>query len=336
MKKTILLAALFLVLGGGAWYAWDKSEQKGSHIAWDMDFPVRNTDDIGKIFIADRGGKTALLERKGDGWVYDGQYPARQTAVDMLLQTISKINVQYIPPENAAVAMVKETAVDGIKVEIYDRQGKPMKVYYVGGVTADEKGTIMMMEGSEHPYVVHIPSFVGQVRVRYLLGDDNWRDRDVFREKPENIQQITVQYPQRKNESFVLEKTGDAAFAVRPYFSTTAPSKLPQRKGVAEGYLLQFEKLTAEAFETTNPFRDSVSRLVPFAVIDLKRTDGTQKEVRFWPTKIDYEPSGKSFVVRYFAEVDKRDFMLIQDHVFGPIFRGYSFFYNAKEAEIKN
>jgi hypothetical protein len=57
----------------------------------------------------------------------------------------------------------------------------------VGGITADEKGTIMLMEGSEKPYVVHIPSFVGQVRVRYLLGDDNWRDRAIFSEKPEKI-----------------------------------------------------------------------------------------------------------------------------------------------------
>lgn len=336
MKRTILLVALFLVLGGSAWYAWTKSGQKGSHIAWDMDFPVRNTNDIGKIFIADRRGQTALLERKGDAWVYNGQYPARQTAVNLLLETISKINVQYIPPDNATPQMVKETAADGIKVEIYDRQGKAMKVYYVGGVTADEKGTIMMMEGSEHPYVMHIPSFVGQVRVRYLLGDDNWRDRNVFEEKPENIQQITVQYPQRKTESFVLEKKENAEYTVRPFFSTTTPSKLPQRKGVAEGYLLQFEKLTAEAFETTNTYRDSVSRLVPFVIIHLKRTDGSEKEVQFWPTKIDYTPEGKAFVHRYFAEVDKRDFMLIQDRVFAPVFRGYSFFFDPRESGMEN
>lgn len=328
MKRTLLLAALFLVLGGSAWYAFAyKKNQKGTRVSWDMDFPVRNTDEIGKIFIADRKGQTATLERQKDKWIYNGKYPARPTAIALLLETISKLNVQYIPSDRAVEGMVQEIATLGLKVEIYDRKGAPMKTYYIGGTTADH-GTVMIMDGSEQPYVVHIPSFVGQFRVRYMLGDDKWRDRAIFGEKPETIQEIKVQYPQQKSESFILEKKGDAAFGVRPYFSTTPASKKPQRKGIAEGYILQFESLTAEAYETTNPFRDSVTNLVPFAIFNLKSTDGTEKEVRFWPTETSYEPrTGKPYVVRYFAEVNKEDFLLTQDRVFAPIFRGYSYFY---------
>ncbi|MBL7825729.1 MAG: DUF4340 domain-containing protein, partial [Saprospiraceae bacterium] len=244
--------------------------------------------------------------------------------------------VQYIPPDVSKNTMIKELAADGLKVEIYDRDNKKMKVYYVGGVTADEKGTVMIMEGSEQPYVVHIPSFIGQVRVRYLLGDDNWRDRTVFSENPEKIQQISVEYPQRKNESFVLDKQGEANYSIRPYFSTTTVSKMPQRKGIAEAYLLQFENLGAEAFETSNPFRDSVSTLVPFVIINVKRTDGSSKSVRFWPTEVQYErATAIPFVHRYFAEIDRQDFMLTQDRVFAPVFRGYSFFFNPNEGDLK-
>jgi hypothetical protein len=328
MKRTLLLAALFLVLGGGAWYAFATKNQKATKVSWDMDFPVRNTEDIGKIFIADRKGQTTTLERQKGKWLYNGKYPARPTAVNLLLETIAKVNVQYIPSERAVDGMVKEIAANGIKVEIYDLKGKPMKTYYIGGITSDQHGTIMIMEGSEQPYVTHIPSFVGQLRVRYMLGDDKWRDRAVFEETPENIQEIKVEYPQRKSESFVLSKTGEAEYGVKPYFSATPPSKKPQRKGLAEGYLLQFESLGAEAYETTNPFRDSVTTLVPFAIFSLTRTDGSTKQVKFWPTETSYDPhTGKPYVVRYFAEVDKQDFMLTQDRVFAPIFRGYSFFY---------
>lgn len=329
MKRTLLLAALFLVLGGSAWYAIHlKNSQKGTKISWDMDFAVRNTDDIGKIFIADRKGQTALLERKEDKWIYNGKYPARPTAVDLLLETISKINVEYIPPDISTESMVREIATIGIKVEIYDRKGKNMKTYYIGGITGDHRGTVMIMEGSEKPYVVHIPSFVGQLRVRYMLGDEQWLDRTVFEEKPEEIQQISVEYPQSKSESFILEKTGEAKYNVRPFFSTTPPSKKPQRKGLAEGYLIQFEKLGAEAHETTNPFRDSVTTLVPFVIITVKKTDGAQKQVKFWPTETSYDPvTGKPYVHRYFAEINKEAFLLTQERVFGPVFRGYSFFF---------
>ncbi len=336
MKRTLLLAATFAVLAAAAWYAATQINTKSSNVSWDMDFAVRNTDDIGKIFIADRENRTATLERKDGTWLYNGKYPARQTAVNTLLETISRINVQYIPPEVSKNTMIRELAADGIKVEIYDRNNKPIKVYYVGGITADEKGTIMLMEGSEKPYVVHIPSFVGQVRVRYLLGDDNWRDRAIFAEKPEKITEISVEYPQRKSESFIMEKKEDLDYAVRPYFSTTPVSKLPQRKGVAEGYLLQFENLGAEAYETTNPFRDSVTALVPFVIVTVRREDGGTRQARFWPTAVQYEPAtGKPFVHRYFAEVDKADFMLIQDRVFGPVFRGYSFFFTPNDGEIR-
>ena len=95
-----------------------------------------------------------------------------------------------------------------------------------------------------------------------------------------------------------------------------------------DGTAVQFERLGAEAFETTNPFRDSVTTLVPFAIFTVTKTDGEIKQVRFWPTETSYDPNtGKPYVIRYFAEVNKEDFMLTQDRVFAPIFRGYSFFY---------
>ncbi len=328
MNRTLLLVALFLVLGGAVWYALsNKKKQAGTHVSWDMDFAVKNTEEIGKIFIADRKGGTATLERKGKQWLYNGKYPARPSAIESLLETISSVNVLNIPPNGAVPGMIKELAASGIKVEIYDRDEKRLKTFYIGGVTNDERGTVLMMDGSEQPYVVHIPGFIGQVRSRFLMGDDEWRDKAIFLEKPEEIQSVSVEYPQRKTESFKLEKTGEAAYEVKPYFSTTSPMRSPRRKGVAEAYLVQFERMVAEAFETQNPLRDSVKALVPFAIVTMKKTDGVEKKVRFWPVQVEMNSEGKNFVARYFTDVDNEDFMLTQDRVFGGIFRGYGFFY---------
>ncbi|MDO8367689.1 MAG: DUF4340 domain-containing protein [Saprospiraceae bacterium] len=328
MNRTLLLVALFLVLGGAVWYALsNKKKQAGSHVSWDMDFAVTSTDNIGKIFIADRKGGTTTLEQKGKQWIYNGKYPARPSAIETLLETISKVNVLNIPPNGAVPGMVKEMAAMGIKVEIYDREGKSLKTYYIGGVTNDERGTVLMMDGSEQPYVAHIPGFIGQFRMRFIMGDDNWRDKAIFREKPEEIQAVSVEYPQRKNESFKLEKTGEAAYDIKPYYGTTTPMTSPRRKGVAEAYLVQFESLVAEAFETANPLRDSVKALVPFAILTMKKTDGAEKKVRFWPVEVEMTREGASYVSRYFTDVNDEDFMLTQDRVFGSLFRGYGFFY---------
>ena len=335
MKRTLLLAVLFVGLGFGAWYAWhQKSTQTGTITAWDMDFAIKNPSEIGKIFIADRTGRTATLEWKNDAWIYNGQYPARPSAVQSLMETLTKLTVKSLPTTAAEAPMVKSLATAGIKVEIYDRAGQRMKCYYVGGVTNDEQGTYMMMEGSERPYVTHIPSFVGQLRVRYLIGDDNWRDRTVFAEKPEAIQSVTVEYPQQKGESFRLEKVKEAEYTVTPYQSVTPRKAEKPRKGVPEAYLLQFESLVAEGYETDNPERDSISALLPFAIVTVKKTDGQEKKVQFWPTEIKINGStGKTFVEHYHAKRDG-DFLIVQDHVFGQIFRGYSFFFEGTAPPI--
>lgn len=336
MKRTLLLAALFLLLGGGAWYALHLKKQTGSQNSWDKEFAVPNTGDIYKIFLADRNGQTALLERKEGYWLYNGKHRARPTAIGTLLETIAKLNVQYIPPKVAEGTIIKSLAAEGIKVEVYDKAGKLMKNYYVGGVTNDEEGTFMLMEGAEQPYVVHIPSFVGQLRVRYLLGDDAWIDRTIFYEKPEEIESIAVEYPQMKSESFRLEKVKEAEYTVKPFFGTTPVIQRPQRKGVPEAYILQFEKLAAESFETSNPLRDSVTALIPFAVVTLKKTGGEEKQVRFWPVEVIRTADNREYVHRYFAEVNKGAFMVIQERVFGPVFRGYDFFFEGKGGQVKN
>lgn len=340
MKKTWLLAALFALLGAGTWYVLtQKKNQTSSRNATDMDFAVKDASQIHKVFLADRTGRTATIVRQPDGsWLYNDKWKARPTAAQNLIETLTRINVNYVPPKAAEEVMVKSLATDAVTVEVWNKDGERIKRYYVGGVTNDERGTFAIMEGAEQPYVVHMPGFVGQLRVRYLLGDDDWRDRNVFEEKPEEIQSVTVDYPGQKFQSFRLEKTGEAQFAVRPLHPDVPASPNPMRKGVAEGYVLQFEKLGAEAFETKNPKRDSVTATTPFAIVSLKKTDGTEKSVRFFPWEVEIiRETGEPYVHRFWADASWGDFYLTQDRVFEGVFRGYSYFFggNGKPPSVR-
>ncbi len=330
-RRTLILLLLFLLSGAGAYYFWQQGQRKsmGSHISPDMDFAVRDTNAIYRIFIADRRGRTADVKRSDNGWIYNGKYKVRPSAISVLLETVCCLNVMYIPPKAAESNIIKAVAADGIKVELYDRQNRLLKSYYVGDVLPDERGTYMIMDGAEQPYVVHIPGFIGQVRVRYLLGDENWRDRMIFTEKPENIQSIAVEYPQHRSASFRIDKMGEAEYAVRPLFSTTSPSRAPQRKGAAEAYLLRYEFLGAEGFAHDELNVDSIAALVPFAIVSLVRTDSSAIKARFWPINMQEDrSSGQSFVIHYLTEVnDGQDYYITQHHVFGPIFREYLSFF---------
>lgn len=333
-QRTGILAALFLLIGGAAYFFWQQSKHQdaGSRLSPDMAFAVPDANAIYRIFIADRRGRTADLKRNGDHWLYNGRYKARSSAVEILLQTVCCLNVLYVPPKAAEQNAVKSLAADGIKVELYDRQNRLLKCYYVGGVTADERGTFMIMDGAEQPYVMYLPGFIGQLRVRYLLGDENWRDRMIFTEKPDRIQSISVEYPQHRSASFRIDKVGKAEYLVRPFFSTTPPSKMPQRKGAAEAYLLRYEFLGAEGFAYEELNRDSITALVPFAIVNLVRTDSSAIKARFWPINVkDDNYSGERFIIHYLTEVnDGQDYYITQHHVFGPIFREYASFFEGR------
>ena len=329
MKPILILILAFSLLGVGAYFALDYQNQKaaGSAISPDMDFAVQNPEEIYRIFLADKSGKTALLERKEGRWIYNKTMEARQTAVELLLETMSKIRVNYVPPEAAEPTIIKSIAAEGIKVELYNKEGGKMKVYYVGGVTPDETGTYMMMEGADKPYVIHVPSMRGSVRVQYRLEEDEWMSRMVFEEKVDQIQSISVEYPQNKSESFKLDKVEEGNYQVTPFYSTTPVSKTPQKKGSAEAYLITFEKLGAEAVEKRNLEKDSIMNMVPFAIITLKNTQGVEKKVEFWPVD-QLEEQGRLYNIRYLAQCSWGPLMLVQHHVFGPAFRGYSMFFN--------
>lgn len=331
MNRNWMLFALFVVLGAGAFLALRQKKQTemGSLNSWDMEFAVPNVSDIHRIYILDRKNVSADLTRNGDHWLYNGKYKARPSGMEVLLKTIQKVRVWYVPTKTAEPHIVNTLAQHSVKVQLFDKDNKQIKCYYVGGVTNDERGTYMMMDGAERPYVAHLPGFVGQIGIHFMVGDDNWRDRTVFEEKPESIETISVEYPKMKNESFVLEKTGKAAYVIKPFFPTTRPIEAEQRKGAPEAYLLAFEKLVAEAIENREvEIRDSVTQLTPYAIVNLRRTDGSQRTVKFWINQTQETSDGDLHINRLLALDEKNDFYLVQTQVFGPMFRRYSEFFD--------
>lgn len=322
MRKTLLFLLLFIIFGSAtAWYLLSNSDENTSNVGDDRRFKLENTDDIYKIFIADRRGERTTLERKNGFWLYNGKYTAHPNAVENVLDAMRRVEMQYQPPKAAVQNMIKSLAADGIKVEIYNKNNNLLKSYYIGGSTPDERGTYMILEGAEQPYVAHLPGWEGNLRFRFNLKGDNWRDKTIFAEHLQDIQSVWVEYSKNKNKSFRLQKEGNN-YTILPFYDVTPVIQRPYKKGSAEQYLEGFRSLGAEAFENDNPKRDSIQQLTPFSIITLKNTKGEEKTMRMFPI---FSESDR--MERYFAAVSTGDFMLVQQLVFGKVMRGYDFFF---------
>ncbi len=338
MKKNYWLVAIFVLLGGAtAWYYLSGKKDAKSTLGWDRIFKVEEAN-IQKIFIAKRTGETTTLEREGDHWMVNKQSRSSKNAMENVLEAITQMELQSVPPAGATNAVVKELATRGIKVEVYGKNDKKLKAYYIGGVTADARGTYALQDGSEQPMVVQIPQMSGQIRTRFDLTGDDWRDRNVFLYKPEEIEAVSIEYPQQRNKSFKLKRSGNN-WDIQPFYDNVPPIGRSVSTGRVEGFLVGFDGLMAEAFENQFVQKDSVRQQIPFAVVSVTEKNGKERKAAFYPTFRKDKNTGeqRSVVVeRYFTDTNSGDWMLTQHRVFEKIFWPYDAFFMEAGKAVKD
>ena len=177
------------------------------------DFDVKDTARVDKIFLADKQNNTILLERKDNYWQVNGDYVARRDFVDVLLETICDLEVAVPVPKTKMDFVLRSLSTTSTKVEIY-QEGELVKVYYVGGVTQDNTGTYMLLEGSDEPFEVHIPGFAGFLNTRYTTSIYEWRDRILFNYDVKNIKSVTLEYPADPDQSFSAVNNGNNNYSI--------------------------------------------------------------------------------------------------------------------------
>lgn len=206
MKKTNLLLLIVIVILVGVSIAIYFVRNYDSQSTL-RDFAVEDTASINKIFLANKSGSAVTLERAGNHWTVNKQYTARRDFVNNLLTTIKKIEVSSPVSSAKMERVMKDLAVQGIKVEIY-QDDELVKTYYVGGVTEDNNGAYMILENSDRPFILSRPGFTGYLTVHYLPELSEWRERIAFNYNIEDIAKVYVEYPD-KSESFIAERLGE-------------------------------------------------------------------------------------------------------------------------------
>ena len=331
--KTIVYLVLILLLGGISYWVWTNQSDNTTLAAEERNFSV-NTDRVGKIFLAKRSGESYTLERQGDRWTLNGKFPASENAMENLLTALGNMRIRYVPPKAARKHMIEDIAVNGIKVEVYGKAGEKLQTFYIGGTDADGRGTFVIKEDAEVPYVMDLPNWEGGLRDRFNLTLEEWRDKFVIREPIDEIQKVIVNYPRQQDESFVIERQGPVRFDVSPFYKYTPDKGKSPSQGAIESYLMGYGKVAVESFENAPQRRDSIARIVPFAEIALIGSDGDTTALKLYPfdartDEIDFseEFTQSKYLFRYLGILNDSDLVLIQQPQVKPLFRGYDYFF---------
>jgi len=322
------------------------------------DFAVKDTSIVTKIFLSDKNNNTLKLTRIEPGkWTVNDRFPAQKQMVDILLATLAGLEVREPVAKAAHNTIISDMAVNSVKVEIY-RMGfridifgwirlfpheKLDKVYYVGGATPNNRGSYMLLEGADEPFVTYLPGLRGFVTPRYSPIEKYWRDFTVFKTPLKAIASVKMEFPSNPDDSYEVKND--------PSGKVTLVS-LADNKQIADfdtlkvmTFLSGFRDLNFEALlNDMDPVKkDSVLKSTPFILVTVTDTGGTSKTVKIFHKNntggfLDMEGKTLPFDPdRLYALVNEEtDFVLIQYFAFNKVLRPKFFFLKNIPGKGKN
>lgn len=337
MRKTVLYLLILAVLGFGIYYFIIRQNSEMPYSKSEADFTIKDTASIGKIFLAAQGGESVTVERTDSGWVVNKRYRALKSTLDELLSTLTKQAALYPVTKAAYDNVIKDLSTEGIKTEVYDRQGKKMRVFYVGGTAVNNSGTNMMMEGAKIPYVVQVPGFVGYLTPRYATMLTAWRDRTVFNLPQEEIKSVSIKYFRNPINSYEVRKEGEDVTVIADKSITTGLEGLNKRR--AGVYLRYFTNVNCEGYLNGLPDMDTTLKSAPKqSEIDLVGMHGQHQHVDVYWMAINKRSKNRETSNpdvpddydsdRLYAVINNgRDTVMIQQFAFRNIFhKAYEFY----------
>ena len=258
MKNNWPYLLVFVVLAALSGYVWN-NRNSGTLDPNDTNFAIEDTASVVRIFIADRKGQRLTLERKkGGAWRMGSGKTPRPDAIFTLLQTLSRWEVKTPVPRPAVQNVFKSLATMSVKVEVTMADGSG-QVYYVGSGTQDMRGTYAMKEGSELPYILHLPGWEGYLSTRFFANEEEMRERVLLRLRPNNLERLVVEYPSEPENSYDLRILPTGTFELRDLNGT----RVPCNPRAAAALFAGFAFMPVEGFENMQPMRDSVPGRVP-------------------------------------------------------------------------
>lgn len=313
MKKTILSLIAVLILGVGAYFVSQKSDVKTTMNIAETDFSVTDTSQITRFFIAKKDGSSYLFSKnENNDWIVNNSWKANPFMVNMLLGTIYEIRVKAPVPKGMRNGVIKTLAAQGTKVELYNADGL-IKTFYVGDYTSDEEGTYFIMEGSEQPYIIHIPRLKGYVSGRFNIKKDDFIDQAIFLSKSNHINEVEVTYNNDIESGFKIVN------------SELLNAKEEVDTSKINTYLSNFTTIYSETIikpenAKQQAYMDSILSEMPTVVIRVKdKDDSKSNEIKL------YDVNNNDRMIGYIPKWDRK--VWVQYYGFNKLLVKKKYFY---------
>lgn len=334
MKNTLGLLIGLVLLGGIAYYLMKSNTETNNTLnSTGVKFTI-DKEEVDRILIMRNANNNLDFTREGDRWRINGKFYANPHTMNHLLNTMSKIDMIYIPYKTHYATIVSDMEKIGIHVEAFDKSGEKIKGYRIGANSIQNDATYFMLDGDDQPYAMNIKGFDGTIRDRFNYHIENWKDKTIFDNAASEISTVKVGFPKRPSASFVLTQE-EGQYQLTPGDKLTPAINRPLNKAKVEAYLHSFKNVIAEGYDNRNVKKDSIINLMHFVTFDVSLKDGSQMKYRMIPFRDVLDPDVNIADVKDLEQVDRYfvtneltgDFLVLQQRLFKDLLRPYDYFY---------
>jgi len=293
MKRYALPLGLILVaVAIAAVLFFPKNSGGVSEDDSEYQFGLSDTASIDSIVLSDKHPRRSALVRTQAGWTIAGQ-PARTDAIEVLLETLARMEMRNFLAPDAQPEALKRMAVYGKEVKVWGK-GKLIHHFFVGTDTPDQAATYMLKAGAQQVFAVHMTGFNGFLSTRFITDPVLWRDRQLFVWKG-IPQQIKVDYPKEPAQGFTLVRQGEQ-WSLKGSSAGVSPQAVAAFVGAFRTLKFEGAIVPEDAIFSR---KDSLLASVPVLVIEVIDADGQRQEVRGYaikPPEDTYDSQGRPLV----------------------------------------
>lgn len=346
-SKNIIILALSIM---AILYAINLLTEK-NNTTFKNPFVVNDTASVQRIFMADKQNSSVDLKRDGNRWVLNGNEKPIQENVQIILKTLLSIEIKNPIAKSAYNNAVTQLATNSVKVEIYQTKYRinfagiklfkhleKTHVFYVGGPTANNMGTVMKADGEDNIYVTYIPGFRGYLTERFKAKRADWLSHEVFSYNIMDMNKVRVEFPRKAYESYEIINNGDRSFKLVQLINNKELAQFDTLRVLEE--LAAFTKINYEQLldNMDDKALDSIQQTLPVRIVTVETKLGAKRKLSMY-----YRPNfdnkedmnGKLFVHdvdRLYGFIDKnKEPVTVQYFVIDNISRPLSFLVKASK-----
>jgi len=259
MKRLILFALIFIVLGGLYWLLESSGDKNADR---EKNYFLENfqSADVNRINISNPDTDTIVLQRVGEQWLVetDGTtYRADSPAVQALIESLAELKTNsMVSRKPDRHALFEVTAETGVQVETLGHEGTLAKVL-IGKSGPNIFSTYVRIVGNDEVYLID-----GILKNTISKTLNEWRNKTIFTFDPE----LVTTYMLTGNPSLALSKTDGTWWL--------GPQNIPANMAAVEQAMRALSTLNAVDFAEGS--LEEFELISPAQSITVGFADGTQ------------------------------------------------------------